>query len=438
MQPLAGVSTNKRVFIFLDTMPQRQGSGASLRFYSNIRSYLDAGFSPEVIQIATAPDNSQPSEDLTPVVWTRVIEPAQPSTLVGRLWFRGGVPTQSSLDYYVPLRRIVKKEVEKRLQTAPDAIYHFEGEWLSTVGPWLPKGTRALWSLHDLVSSVTKATTKIACDAQQRTPTRAERRELRFARNMERVVARSFPLIIGISKGDCDLLRSDWGLENVEFLPMSIPGDGAPRNSPWMPDGQLRLLHLGRISHLPSYRSLEFLFEEIFPRLSTAALSRIILNVVGRVDNDQRSQRIRALAARYPNVQFHGFVDDVVPYYQNSDVQVVASTDATGLRTRTIESFAYGLPVLSTTVGAQGIDGLTAGEDLLIADTADEFARLLTDLTQAPATLSRLSKSGRSFYERKQSRPVVASLLASYLEKYFFKNQRFCSPKGSPPPDVQS
>jgi glycosyltransferase involved in cell wall biosynthesis len=97
----------------------------------------------------------------------------------------------------------------------------------------------------------------------------------------------------------------------------------------------------------------------------------------------------------------------------------VASTDASGLRTRTIESFAYGLPVLSTSVGAQGIAGLNPGEHLLVADDADRFAGQLSCVTDRPDILAGLSRKGREFYLANQSRRTVASTLARHLHEYF-------------------
>ena len=411
----------KRVFIFLDTMPQRQGSGASLRYYSNVRAYLDLGFEVEVIQIATEADGSQPSPDLSPVKWSRVVAPAPSPSLLGRLMFRAGIPQRAAVAYYFPKHYIVSQEAEIRRRQHPSAVFHFEGESIANVVPWLPKTMRSVWSLHDLPSTVSAATTKIACDAQGRQPTVAERRDLRFAQHVERFMARRSPLILCIAQHDCDRLRAEWGCESVEYLPMSIPGDGARRGvNQWLSGGRLRLLHLGSVSHLPSYRSLEFLFEQVFPRLPPQALERLTVEVVGRLDRENpRARRVLALAAPYPNVLFRGFVDDVVPFYQNCDLQVVASTDASGLRTRTIESFAYGLPVLSTTVGARGIARLNAGEHLMIADDASQFVERLSSLLDAPETLERFSLSGRDFYERNQSREAVASALSRCLRQYF-------------------
>jgi glycosyltransferase involved in cell wall biosynthesis len=201
---------------------------------------------------------------------------------------------------------------------------------------------------------------------------------------------------------------------------MSIPGDGGDRKvGNWMQDGRLHLLHLGRLSHLPSYRSLEFLFENVFPLLPPQVLDRIAVHVVGKIDDDERSRRVLALASAYKNVSFIGFVEDITPYYKACDLQLVASTDAAGLRTRIIESFAYGLPVLSTSIGARGIAGLQPNEHLLIADDAEQFVAQLSRLLHSPNILDELSRKGRDFYVTHQSRAVVASTLAGCLSRYF-------------------
>jgi glycosyltransferase involved in cell wall biosynthesis len=410
----------ERVFIFLDFMPQRQGSGAHLRFYSNVRAYLDLGYKPEVIQVSSQADDVAPSEDLRGAEWTRVVEPPVPGSLMGRLMFRAGIPTRAAVSYYREQHHLAYREVQKRIKQEPGALFHLEGEFIASVLPWLPRGTRTIWSLHDLPSTVLTATTRIACEAQSRNPTVSERRELRFARRLERSMAKYASLILCIADYDCIRLR-EWGCRAVEYFPLSMPDEVETDPSrEWAPNGRLRLLHLGSISHLPSYRSLEFLFERVWPNLPPEVLDRISLDVVGTVNRDNgRAQKILSLADRFTNVTFHGYVPDIAPYYGNADLQIVASTDATGLRTRTIESFAYGLPVLSTAIGARGIAGLKAGEHLLIANDADEFVEQLSGILNSPESLHNLSMRALDFYRQNQSRSVVASTLAGYLKKHF-------------------
>ena len=409
----------KRVFIFLDTMPQRQGSGACMRYYSNIRAYLDLGFKVEVIQVATETDRSQPSEDLSPVVWSWATESQAAPSIIGRMMFRLGIPTRPAVEYAFQKHNIVRREVEIRRRQFPEAIYHFEGESIANIVPWLPRNMHSVWSLHDLPSTVSLAISKIACEVENRTPTIPEQRELRFMRRVERSMARHAPLILCIADYDSETLRTQWG-SRAEYLPMSITSANMNRKSDnWLTGNRLQLMHLGSISHLPSYRSLEFLFEKVFPLLPAQALERISMDVIGNKHENERAKRIFALAKPYPNVTFRGFVKDVTPFYENNDLQVVAATDAAGLRTRIIESFALGLPVLSTTVGARGIAGIKAGEHPLIADTAEQFVQYLLRLMDAPETLARLSRNAFEFYEKNQNRSVVASVLSRYLQQYF-------------------
>jgi glycosyltransferase involved in cell wall biosynthesis len=214
-------------------------------------------------------------------------------------------------------------------------------------------------------------------------------------------------LVLCVADYDCQRLH-DWGCRAAEYFPLSMPDEPeADGMRTWAPNGRLRLMHLGSISHLPSFRSLEFLFEKVWPSLPPALLDRISLDVVGTVKSEnERARKILGLAERFTNVIFHGYVPDVEPYYRNADLQIVASTDATGL------------PVLSTEIGASGIAGLIPGEHLLIANDAEDFVKQLSGLLNSPERLHTLSISAKDFYRKNQSRAVVAATLAGFLKKY--------------------
>lgn len=409
-----------KVFMFLDALPQKQGSGANLRIYSNVRAYLDLGFAVELILITKDSVEGHASGDLKNLVLTRVVGAGpQSSSMMGRLMFRAGWPQKTAIEYYVQQHPIIMREIGSRFQQAPEAIFHLEGEAMASALPWLSKGMKSLWSLHDLPSTVSEATTRIACDAEARKPTLAEIREARFTRNAERLFARHAPLVLCIADYDETRLRK-WGCRAVDYLPLSIPDeDRVLTTKRWLPGGKLRLLHLGSVGHLPSYRSLEFILDHVWPRLSAEAHQQVVLNVVGTADpENQRTKRILSKAAPYANVIFHGFVPDVRPYYDESDLQVVASTDASGLRTRTIESFAYGLPVLSSSVGARGIGRVVADRDFIVADDPAEWLSVFTRILNGVEDLPGLALRARKFYDENNSRQAVAESLANSLKRH--------------------
>ena len=196
-------------------------------------------------------------------------------------------------------------------------------------------------------------------------------------------------------------------------------GDELLVSGSWMAGGTLRLLHLGLVSHLPTYLSLEVILTKVFPLLDPATLSRLQLEVVGKFNPDGlQGKALLEMARPYPQVKFSGFLEDIRTAYCRNDLQLVAATEATGLRTRIIESWAFGLPVLSTTVGAGGVEGLHPGRNILIANEPGEFARKLTELVQHPEWLAEISTAGRETYDARYSRGRVAAGLRELLNKH--------------------
>jgi len=168
------------------------------------------------------------------------------------------------------------------------------------------------------------------------------------------------------------------------------------RSRPWLGGGTFEVLALGQIHHLPTYRSLTFLFEQVLPRLNAETANRLRLNIVGPIIGGPRCAHLQEMGARFPQVMFFGRVADLPSVYGSNDLQVVASTEATGLRTRIVESFAAGLPVLTSSRAAEGIEGLRDGENVVVADGPERFAAALERLGSEAGQLETLSKSGLS------------------------------------------
>jgi glycosyltransferase involved in cell wall biosynthesis len=404
------------VFMYLNALPRETGSGAQLRFYSNVRAYCDLGFRVTLVLVNQRPAHG-PVPDALPIEGVRsAAVMSRDAGITGRLAYRLALPTSSAFRYFFEAFDTLLTTAQVLQQQHPRALHHFEGEDMACGIPFL-RSRNCVWSYHDRMSTVADATARIDTELWNRPRSAAERRHLRFAERAERRMALGAPLILTISDVDRKRLAAQ-GHRAVHTLPLSISRDSDPRVRRCGGDGPaLALLHLGRTAHLPTYRSLEFLLERVFPVLPERVLERIRLRVAGSADGaDPRSQRIRDLASRYPQqVTLAGFVEDLEELYVTADLQVVASTEATGLRTRIIESFAKGLPVLSTTTAADGILGLEPGSNILIADTPEAFAAALADLVDHRAKLHEVSARAYDHYLARYSRPVVAACLRHYL-----------------------
>jgi glycosyltransferase involved in cell wall biosynthesis len=99
------------------------------------------------------------------------------------------------------------------------------------------------------------------------------------------------------------------------------------------------------------------------------------------------------LAAR-PNVDAPGYVDDPDAYWAKSQVFVVPLLAGGGMRVKILDAWARGVPVVSTTIGAEGLD-YHDGENLLLADTPAAFAQAVNQVLADPALAARLAEAGR-------------------------------------------
>jgi polysaccharide biosynthesis protein PslH len=105
---------------------------------------------------------------------------------------------------------------------------------------------------------------------------------------------------------------------------------------------------------------------------------------------------------------------DLDPILRESAVLVVPVHSGSGLRVKILEAFARGIPVVSTTVGAEGIDA-RPGEHLLVADESHDFASAVVRLLQDRAEAARLAWEARALVERQYDwRTALASLDVIY------------------------
>ena len=108
------------------------------------------------------------------------------------------------------------------------------------------------------------------------------------------------------------------------------------------------------------------------------------LIVVGR---GQPSAELSNLFKNDSSIDLIGEVEDVVPYYRKAQVAIVPLLHGSGTRLKILEAMSLGVPVISTSVGAEGID-YTNGKNILIADTEQEFNEAIDQLLEQSSMVS--------------------------------------------------
>jgi glycosyltransferase involved in cell wall biosynthesis len=409
---------NGQVFIYVNSFPQKVGDGSNQRCYSNVRAFLDQGCRVEVVEIAFEPSERKPSEDLAGLTWDRVVVPATRQSLLGRVMYRAGSAGRHACQFYFRKTDAVCQAVLERERRVPGALHVLECDAIANAAPLLR--VRKICSFYDIAESAIGGVTKISCELENRQPSAGEIRELRFCDRIQRRMVSSSDLVLCISETDRDLFRS-LGSAHAEYLPMSIPDESGfiPRAAR-SGNGHLNLLHLGKLAHLPTYRSLEVIFASILPNLDAETRKGLQIRIAGRYDpGSPRCQRILPLIESHPETLLLGFVDDLAREFANCDALLLASGSGSGLQTRIIEAFAMGLPVLCTALAARGIEGLEPGRNIIVCETAEDLACEVRELMQHPERLAEIARSARATYERIHSRRAVAQRLKEHLSRYF-------------------
>jgi glycosyltransferase involved in cell wall biosynthesis len=206
----------------------------------------------------------------------------------------------------------------------------------------------------------------------------------------ERQVARHLDKTVVCGPEDAAFLRRHVPeARKVKVLANGVDDDFFSRETfPPAPDPEPTILFCGAMDYSPNIDGLKWYFEEADALVRQEIPNRRVL-VVGR----DPVPVVQALAAQ-PGVTVTGEVPDVRPYYQRSWVQMVPLRIGGGTRLKIVESLALGTPVVSTTIGAQGLD-LRHDEHLLLADTPGAFAAQLALLLRDGARRVRLSEEGR-------------------------------------------
>jgi polysaccharide biosynthesis protein PslH len=116
------------------------------------------------------------------------------------------------------------------------------------------------------------------------------------------------------------------------------------------------------------------------------------------------------LALRDHGITVTGTVDDVRPYYQNALASVVPLRVGGGTRLKILEAMAAGTPVISTSLGAEGLAAVD-GRDILIADTPEAMADRLTSLQSDSPQWRDLVANARRVVQTKYDWSVVGGIL---------------------------
>jgi glycosyltransferase involved in cell wall biosynthesis len=167
----------------------------------------------------------------------------------------------------------------------------------------------------------------------------------------------------------------------------------------------MEILCLGSLDWFPNVDGVNYLIDEVMP-LIVARMPAVRLRIVGRRPPKKLQDRI----ARLPWLDFVGQVSDVRTWLARASVVIVPLRIGGGSRIKILEALAMGKPVVSTTIGAEGL-AVSGETHLLLADSPEELARRTIELLKSPELGSRLGEQGRKLVQERYSWDRAADAL---------------------------
>lgn len=198
-----------------------------------------------------------------------------------------------------------------------------------------------------------------------------------------------FDCCVAVSEEDRLEMQRRYGAERVVVVANGVDLDYyAP-----LPDtNKPALLYVGSLDWRPNQDAVRWLIESIWPRVRSE-MPCASLSIVGR----KPPPWMRRLCEQ-SHVSLNADVPDVRPYLAAASVAVVPLRIGGGSRLKILEAMAAGSCVVSTSIGAEGLD-VRGGQDIVIADEPADFARECVSLLNDPARRQALARSGRALVE---------------------------------------
>lgn len=174
-----------------------------------------------------------------------------------------------------------------------------------------------------------------------------------------------------------------------------------------VPPDRDNMVFTGLVGYRPNEDAVLYFAREVLP-LILRERPKATFTIVGAGATDEVNRLVS------PNVVVTGRVPDVRPYVERAAAFVVPLRMGSGTRLKVLEGLAQGKPMVSTTIGCEGIN-VRDGQHLLIADNAPAFARAVLRLLDDPNFGTNLGQAGRALVERE----YAWAALARHLEGFY-------------------
>ncbi len=193
------------------------------------------------------------------------------------------------------------------------------------------------------------------------------------------------------------LITIGFGIEPGNIHESSCPGD--------FPG----LFHLGSMNWIPNQDGIKWFLEDVWNEV-VKIYPELTLHLAGRHMPEW------LIKNNYPNVKIVGEVDDAQDFINSKSIMIVPLFSGSGIRIKIIEAMALGKTVISTKIGADGIN-YCENEDIIIASTAREFIIAITKCINDKAYCRNVGERAKELIKNQHNNQLIIQKLVSFYKE---------------------
>ena len=201
--------------------------------------------------------------------------------------------------------------------------------------------------------------------------------------------------------------RLDFKLK-IETIPFGININNYSSNNKISDEKKLKFFHIGAMDWLPNSEAAKWLINKIWPRIHKK-IPNAELHLAGKNMPDWINSNQKL------NIFNHKEVKDSLKFISEYDIMLVPILSGSGIRVKIIEGMALGKAIISTSLGAEGID-YKKDENLMIANSVEEFCNNAEKIYYGKLSRKKIGLNARKLVEKNHNQNRISKKLVSFLE----------------------
>jgi len=233
-----------------------------------------------------------------------------------------------------------------------------------------------------------------------------------LAKSLQRFELSLFNTIDGympITEVDYQFFKEKYPTLNSQVIPFAIDLSSYQIQNRKIDETGISFFHIGSMNWQPNIEGMVWFLENVWKK-AVEKHPHITLTLAGKGNKAFFGNK------NFKNVQIFDFVEDVQQFMNTHDIMVVPLLAGSGMRIKIMEGLALGKPIITTPIGAEGIE-VTHKENILIADTPERMVEMMDACVTDLKKCEEIGKNARNLIENKYAQELISKELLIMLNR---------------------